>query len=66
MNDGTNHVSREQIEATIKNIVDNQEMLEATFKPLAEMLFQKREALVNAGFTLEEAMQLIAARGLHV
>ena len=58
-------MNREEIETILKNVTDNQELLEASFKPIAELFFQKYKSLVDAGFTEEQAMGIVTARGLN-
>jgi len=56
---------RAHIEKSLKSVLDSQELLEATFKPLSQMLFQKYTALVEAGFSRDEALAIIKERGLN-
>lgn len=58
-------MDRHEIQEMLKMLVDNQELLEASMTPLAELLAAKVNALEKAGFTREEALDLIKARGLN-
>lgn len=53
------------MEEVMKNVLDNQEFLEASMKPIAEMMYCKLKALIAAGFSRPEAMDLIKERGLN-
>lgn len=58
-------MERSDMEQAMKILLENQEFLEASMKPLAQLLRCKMTALVEAGFTREEALELIKARGLN-
>ena len=60
-----NEDMRQNLQRTIKALVENQELLEASMKPMAQLLKAKLDALITAGFTREEAMEIIKARGLE-
>jgi len=66
MNENTGPLDRQNLERLMKTLLDNQEMMEASMKPLAQLLYSKLSALTAAGFSREEAMELIKARGLGV
>lgn len=55
---------RSAMEKHLKILLENQEFLEAAMVPIAQMLKSKLDALVQAGFTRQEAMEIIKARGL--
>jgi len=56
---------RTEMEANMRLLLDNQEFLEAAMKPLGQLMFSKLMSLIDAGFTREEAMDLIKSRGLN-
>lgn len=58
-------LDRAAMEEVMKNVLDNQEFLEASMKPIAEMMYCKLKALIAAGFSRPEAMDLIKERGLN-
>jgi hypothetical protein len=60
-----NEFTRTDLEKILRNLVDNQEMLEASMKPIAELMHAKLTSLMVAGFTREEAMDLLKTRGLN-
>jgi len=57
--------SRTEIEEAVKALIGNREVVEMAFKPLAEMLFAHYKALTEAGFTKEQAFQIILQRGME-
>ena len=57
--------ARSEMEANMNVLLDNQEFLEASMKPLAELMHSKLLALIEAGFSREEAMELLKQRGLN-
>ena len=57
--------NRKQMEEMLSLLLSHQEMLEASMKPLSELLFSKFRSLVEAGFTRDEAMEIIRTRGLN-
>lgn len=56
--------NRQDMEKAMKFLLDNQEFLEASQNALAQITKAKLDALVSAGFTRTEAMEIIKARGL--
>jgi len=60
-----NEFTRTDLEKILRNLVDNQEMLEASMKPIAQLMFAKLESLTAAGFSRAEAMDLLKQRGLN-
>ena len=58
-------IGRTEMEKMMKHLIENQEFLEAAMKPLAQLLYAKHKALVDAGFTREEALVIIQTRGLN-
>jgi hypothetical protein len=58
-------LKRPDLEKMLKNLVDHQETIEASMKPLSQLMFSKLSAMVEAGFTREEAMDMLKARGLN-
>jgi uncharacterized protein YjgD (DUF1641 family) len=59
-------LNREHLEEMLRTIANNQELLEATMRPLAQLLNTKYVALIEAGFTMEQALEIIKFRGLNV
>ena len=57
--------SREALERMTKDLIANQEVLEVSMKPLAQLTKARLDALVGAGFTRGEALDIIKARGLQ-
>ena len=60
-----NELNRNEMEKTIKELVDNQEFLESAMKLLAELLYAKLDAMVKAGFSRQEALDIIKIRGFN-
>jgi len=58
-------MDREALEKTMKALLANQEVLEMAMKPIAQLTKVKLDSLVNAGFSRQEAMEIIKARGLE-
>ena len=58
-------ITRTDLEKILSNLVNNQEMLEASMKPIAQLMFAKLESLTAAGFSRAEAMELLKQRGLN-
>ena len=58
-------LNRSTMESALQMLVQNQELLEASMKPMAELLHAKLAALVAAGFRRDEALSIIMARGLN-
>lgn len=58
-------MDRKEMEENVRTLIDNQEFLEASMKPLAELMQAKAKALEEAGFSREEAIELLKARGLN-
>ncbi len=58
-------INREHLEEMLRLLVNNQELLEATMKPLAQLLHSKYAALIQAGFTKEQALEIIKYRGIN-
>lgn len=56
--------TRSKMEANLMNIQSNQELLETAMQPMSCILFSRYEALQRAGFTPDQAFQIILARGL--
>jgi len=59
-------MNKEQMEAVLRDVIENQELTIAAMGPVAEMLKAKFDALVKSGFTPEQALDIIKARGLGV
>lgn len=52
------------LQKNLKALVDGQELMEAAMKPIAEMMKVKYEALLKVGFTKEDALAILCARGV--
>ena len=57
--------SRAEIEHAVGSLRRNQELLEMGIKPIAQMYFTRYKALLEAGFTEEQAFQLVLHRGME-
>lgn len=57
--------SRQELEAGLRCLQGNLEIIESTLIPAASLLYSKYDALQKAGFTKRESFQIILQRGIE-
>lgn len=55
--------TRKEIEAAMKNYAANKELFEMSVAQHSEMLYTSYRALMEAGFTEAQALEIVKARG---
>lgn len=63
--DNPNTFDRSKLEKDIRALLAAQEVLEAAQAPLAKLLHQRFQCLQDAGFTAQQALEIIKTRGLE-
>jgi hypothetical protein len=53
------------VEKSTRDLLLNQEVIEMQQKPIAQMLKSKFDALVSAGFTPDQALEIVKVRGIE-
>jgi len=57
--------SRKELEETLRQLQGSQELVEDMIKPMAKLLHAKYEALIDTGFTKEQAFTIILHKGME-
>lgn len=57
--------ARQKVEKATKDLLDNQETIEAQQTVISEILKAKHNALLAAGFSADQALAIITARGIE-
>jgi hypothetical protein len=57
--------SREQSEAVLNDLLANKELLEMGIKPIAGLYWARHVALMDAGFSEQQAFTIVLNRGLE-